>query len=72
MSNSGYFPNVVNPGINKIQTMSGGFQKPFFFGGSQVPVALGLNDVMMDIAKSDKRKIKCTGIRKRIVPLKKI
>jgi len=27
---------------------------------------------MMDIAKSDKRKIKGTGIRKRIVPLKKI
>ena len=22
MSNSGYFPNVVNPGINKIQTMT--------------------------------------------------
>ena len=44
MSNSGYFPVVVG-GINRsdyIQTMSEAFQKPFFFGGSQVPVNIGL------------------------------
>jgi hypothetical protein len=34
--NSGYYPNVVNP-KPRIQTMSQGFQAPFYFGGSQVP-----------------------------------
>lgn len=38
----GYAPVVVNPG-EKIQTISGSFQKPFFFGGAQTPVALGLH-----------------------------
>ena len=38
----GYAPVVVNP-HQRIQTVSGGFQKPFMFGGSQVPTALHLN-----------------------------
>lgn len=39
--NSGYFPSVVSH-RRKVQTESGGFQTPFFFGGSQVPVDLSL------------------------------
>lgn len=37
-----YHPKVAHP--NKVfeQMTSGGFQKPFFFGGSQVPVNLGI------------------------------
>lgn len=38
----GYSPKVVRPDAYKIQTESGGFQKPFFMGGSQVPTALQL------------------------------
>lgn len=37
--NSGYFPVVVNP-RPRVQTLSGGFQPPFYFGGSQVPSAI--------------------------------
>jgi hypothetical protein len=39
--NSGYYPSVVSHRA-KIQTESGGFQVPFFFGGSQVPTSLHL------------------------------
>jgi hypothetical protein len=35
--NSGFYPNVVNP-KPRLQTESGGFQAPFFFGGSQTPI----------------------------------
>ena len=38
----GYSPMVVNPGSFKIQTLSNGLQKPFFFGASQVPSQIGL------------------------------
>jgi hypothetical protein len=38
----GYAPVVVHPG-EKIQTESGGFQKPFFFGGAQTPTALHIH-----------------------------
>ena len=40
--NSGYYPSVVNPVFRRVQTESGGFQAPMFFGGSQVPYNLGL------------------------------
>ena len=39
----GYSPKVVNPNAYKIQTESGGYQKPMFQGASQVPTALGLH-----------------------------
>jgi len=39
----GYNAKTVRPNDYKIQTESGAFQKPFFFGGSQVPTALHLN-----------------------------
>ena len=47
MSTSGiynYHPKVAQP--NKIfkQMESGGFQQPFFFGGSQVPLVLGIEN----------------------------
>ena len=38
----GYSPLVLHPGHFKVQTMSGEYQKPFYFGASQVPVNLGL------------------------------
>lgn len=38
----GYTPKVVNPNGWKVQTKSNELQEPFFFGGSQVPVNLGL------------------------------
>lgn len=40
--NSGYFPVVVNP-RPRVQTLSGGYQAPFYFGGSQVPSAINLS-----------------------------
>lgn len=41
MSNSGYFPVVVNPKVRP-QTKSEELQTPFFFGGSQIPNALSI------------------------------
>jgi len=43
MSNSGYNPKVLFPNAYKEQTKSLAFQKPFFFGGSQTPLSLGLS-----------------------------
>lgn len=48
MSASGtyaYWPKVNNPNKQYIQMESGGDQPMFFFGGSQVPLAFGLNHV---------------------------
>lgn len=45
MSTSGFYnyhPKVAHPTTIFPQMESGGFQTPFFFGGSQVPVNLGL------------------------------
>jgi hypothetical protein len=44
MSNSGYNPKVVNPNMsnNIPQMRSEAFQKPFYFGASQVPINLAL------------------------------
>lgn len=39
----GYNAKTVRPNGYKIQTESGGFQKPFFFGGAQTPIALNLH-----------------------------
>lgn len=41
----GYSPKVSNPNMsnNIIQMKSGELQRPFFFGGSQTPTALGLS-----------------------------
>lgn len=38
-----YRPKVEHPNEVFLQMESDGFQKPFFFGGSQVPVNLGLS-----------------------------
>ena len=48
--NSGYYPVVVNP-HRRVQTESGGFQTPFYFGGSQVPVDLHIPKNMYSGAK---------------------
>jgi hypothetical protein len=37
-----YWPKVNHPHEVFAQSTSGGFQPPFFFGGSQVPTALGI------------------------------
>lgn len=45
MSTSGtynYNPKVTHPREEFIQMTSGGFQVPFFFGGSQIPINLGI------------------------------
>jgi hypothetical protein len=39
----GFNAKVVMPDAYKTQTESGGFQKPFFMGAAQTPVALGLS-----------------------------
>jgi hypothetical protein len=39
----GFNAKVVFPNAFKVQTKSGGFQKPFMFGGAQTPTALQLN-----------------------------
>jgi hypothetical protein len=47
MSSSGiysYWPKVNHPTSDMYQMTSGGFQSPFFFGGSQVPVNLHLDN----------------------------
>lgn len=46
---SGFYNNwlkVQNPDMpnNVLPMESGGYQKPFYFGGSQVPVNLGVNE----------------------------
>lgn len=51
---SGFYNNwlkVQNPNSNNdIEPMkSGGYQKPFYFGGSQVPEILGIDDTNLDI-----------------------
>jgi hypothetical protein len=38
----GFSPKVLFPNDFKVQTQSGEYQKPFYFGASQVPVNLGL------------------------------
>jgi hypothetical protein len=42
MSNTGFNPVVVAPRKFKVKTESGAYQKPFFFGGAQTPINLGL------------------------------
>ena len=37
-----YHPKVANPNKQFIQMTSGEYQAPFFFGGSQVPINLGI------------------------------
>jgi len=37
-----YWPKVNHPNEIFPQMESGGFQPPFFFGGSQIPTALGI------------------------------
>jgi hypothetical protein len=37
-----YWPKVNHPDTVYHQMESGGFQTPFFFGGSQIPTALGI------------------------------
>ena len=36
-----YFPTIVDPKAFQVQTASQ--QKPFYFGASNVPLALGIN-----------------------------
>lgn len=46
MSTSGtynYHPKVANENKVYSQMLSEGYQKPFFFGGSQVPINLGIS-----------------------------
>jgi hypothetical protein len=52
---SGFYQNwikVQNPNLPNdiIPMQSGGFQTPFFFGGSQVPINLNLTDTNLNIS----------------------
>jgi len=42
---SGFNPAVLYPhsAYNRIQRQSEGFKKPFYFGGSNIPINLGLS-----------------------------
>lgn len=52
--NSGFYPNVL--GIRTpIQTQSLAFQTPFYFGGSQVPINLGLETNKIKSSKTTKK-----------------
>jgi len=51
---SGFYNNwlkVQSPNTNNdiVPMKSGGFQPSFYFGGSQVPINLGLDDTNLDI-----------------------
>lgn len=44
---SGFYnvwPKVLHPDEVLPQMTSGGYQKPFYFGGSQVPESIGINN----------------------------
>jgi hypothetical protein len=43
--NSGFNPKISNPNAILSQMTSGSFQAPFYFGASQVPVDLGINEM---------------------------
>jgi len=40
--NSGFYPQVLMPSIPKVQTLSYEYQTPFYFGGSFIPIDLGI------------------------------
>lgn len=46
----GYNPKVSHPWMSNeiVQMESGAEQKPFYFGGSQVPISLGLTQSSFD------------------------
>lgn len=52
--NSGFYPNVL--GIRTpVQTQSLAFQPPFYFGGSQVPLNIGLETNKIVTKKTNKK-----------------
>jgi hypothetical protein len=54
-----YHPKVEHPRSTFIQMESDGFQPPFFFGGSQVPVML-----QKDIPLTEGYKMSGSGVKK--------
>lgn len=58
-----YHPKVNNPSLsNNIPQMEDeALQKPFFFGGSQVPVNLGINQDISGKGLNKKSKVKNTN-----------
>jgi hypothetical protein len=70
---SGFYNNwlkVQNPNMNNniVPMESGGFQQPFFFGGSQIPTALGLKETDMDITGTGviEKHILCLKLREKV------
>lgn len=61
--NSGYRPVVADPNKIRVQTLSESLQKPFYFGGSQVPSNLNLpqgsysGSGLLSLAKAQSRPI---------------
>jgi len=64
MSESGFYPKVVAPKSFRVQTESGGFQKPFYFGGAQTPIALGLPP--QSFSGSGLKKMSGEGVKSRL------
>ena len=59
---SGFYNNwlkVQSPNTSNdiVPMMSGGFQTPFYFGGSQVPINLGLTETNLNISGSGYKKV---------------
>ena len=51
----GFNPKVLNPNGWKLQTKSNELQTSFYFGGSQVPINLGLEKTTQPSIKSLKK-----------------
>jgi hypothetical protein len=58
-----YHPTIDEPGSFPVQTASQ--QKPFYFGGSQVPVNLGINNTNLHIQGNGLKHIHKTVFRPR-------
>jgi hypothetical protein len=66
----GYNAKVVNPDSYKVQTESGGYQKPMFQGASQVPTALGLHKATYSGAGVAEKKLTVDTHHKVYMPMR--
>jgi len=66
-----YFPKILHPHSKevKLQTLSEGFKKPFYFGGSQVPIALGIRSDATPVEDNIGQNIKSTYAGTTSVPI---
>ena len=63
---SGFYnvwPKVLNPDRELPQMTSASYQPPFYFGGSQVPTALGIDKHVILANIKGRRRLKGIGIQ---------